>query len=90
MKGAAGLAYACKARVLGPAALRAARLHAEWQARSEAGRSPHLAPPLRIAPRCKEMVARHWLEGRYAQGVRKVAWVTSGAPVEFLTALGFY
>jgi benzoyl-CoA reductase/2-hydroxyglutaryl-CoA dehydratase subunit BcrC/BadD/HgdB len=90
LNAAAELAYALNARVLGPAALRAVRARAEWQARDEAGRSLHLAPPLRIAPRCKEMVARHWLEGRYAHGVRKVAWVTSGAPVEFLTALGFY
>ena len=87
---AAGLTYAWYAHLLGPAALRTVRLQNEWRARSGAGRGAHLAPPLRVAPRCKEMVARHWLEGRYAQGVRKVAWVTSGAPVEFLTALGFY
>lgn len=87
---AAALAYTLNATALGPAVLRAARVRSEWQARGKVGRSAHLAPPLSIAPRCKEMVARHWLEGRYAQGVRKVAWVTSGAPVEFLTALGFY
>ncbi len=90
MNVAAALAYALNADALGPTVLRAVRVRSEWQARGEVGRSAHLAPPLRIAPRCKEMVARHWLEGRYAHGVRKVAWVTSGAPVEFLTALGFY
>jgi benzoyl-CoA reductase/2-hydroxyglutaryl-CoA dehydratase subunit BcrC/BadD/HgdB len=90
MKPSAALAYLAYARLFGPAALRAVRLQSEAQARGEAGRSPHLAPALKVAPRCKEMIARHWLEGRYAQGVRKVAWVTSGAPVEFLTALGYF
>jgi benzoyl-CoA reductase/2-hydroxyglutaryl-CoA dehydratase subunit BcrC/BadD/HgdB len=37
----------------------------------------------------KELMSRHYLEARYATGVRKVAWVTSGAPVEILEALGF-
>ena len=32
----------------------------------------------------------HYLEGRYASGVRPVAWVTSGAPVEILVALGYF
>jgi benzoyl-CoA reductase/2-hydroxyglutaryl-CoA dehydratase subunit BcrC/BadD/HgdB len=36
------------------------------------------------------MIARHYLIGRYANFHRKVAWVTSGAPVEFLKTLGFY
>ena len=49
-----------------------------------------LAPPLKIAPRTKELVARHWLQGRYANLNRKVAWVTSGAPAELLKALDFY
>ncbi len=49
-----------------------------------------LAPPLNISRRNKELVARHWLEGRYANLGRKVAWVTSGAPVELFKALDFY
>jgi benzoyl-CoA reductase/2-hydroxyglutaryl-CoA dehydratase subunit BcrC/BadD/HgdB len=52
--------------------------------------SEHLAPPLKISPRTKELIARHYLEGRYANLYRKVAWVTSGAPVELLKALDFY
>ena len=72
----------------GRAALRLQRLRSEIRpARSP---SEHLGPPLRLAPRTKELVARHWLEGRYANPHRKVAWVTSGAPVELLKALGFY
>lgn len=53
-------------------------------------RTERLGPPLRSTPRMKELVARHWLEGRFANPYRKVAWVTSGAPVEILTALGFH
>jgi len=45
--------------------------------------------PAQISPRVKELVARHWLEARYAHSHRKVAWVTSGAPVELLKALDF-
>jgi len=63
----------------------------EWRARARSGwKSEHLAPPLRIAARGKELVARHWLEGRYANRGRKVAWVTSGAPVELLHALDYF
>jgi benzoyl-CoA reductase/2-hydroxyglutaryl-CoA dehydratase subunit BcrC/BadD/HgdB len=64
-----------------------------WRAERGANRrwkSEHLSPPLAIAPRTKELVGRHWLEGRWANLGRKVAWVTSGAPVELLKALGFY
>lgn len=74
------------------------RLFLRWKfrrrARSAKGpygwKSDFLAPPLRVSLRNKELVARHWLEGRYANLCRKVAWVTSGAPVELLKALGFY
>lgn len=78
-------------RLIGPAALRVQRWGNEWRARAGSGwESDYLAPPLRVAARGKEMVARHWLEGRYANRNRKVAWVTSGAPVELLHALGFF
>ncbi|NPA15318.1 MAG: 2-hydroxyglutaryl-CoA dehydratase [Deferribacteres bacterium] len=53
-------------------------------------RTDILAPPLKIGLRTKELVTRHYLEGRYAEGAKPVAWVTSGAPVEILKALGFY
>jgi bcr-type benzoyl-CoA reductase subunit B len=49
-----------------------------------------LAPPFHLSARMKELMSRHYLEGRYANGARKVAWVTSGAPIEILKALGFY
>ncbi len=49
-----------------------------------------LAGPLRIGAKTKEIISRHYLEGRYVKGVKPVAWVTSGAPMEILKALGFY
>jgi bcr-type benzoyl-CoA reductase subunit B len=72
----------------GRAALRVNRWRAERAA--PRSKSEHLAPPLKISPRTKELIARHYLEGRYANRHRKVAWVTSGAPVELLKALDFY
>lgn len=75
--------------IAGPLALRIQRWISEAGARRGAGwDSAYLAPPLRIAPRGKELVARHWLEGRHTR--RKVAWITSAAPVELLHALGFF
>lgn len=53
-------------------------------------KSKFLSPPLDITPRTKELIARHYLEGRYANLARKVAWITSGAPVELLKALDYY
>lgn len=66
-----------------------------WQRKIRGGaasgwKSNNLAPPLEVSLLNKELVSRHWLEGRYANLSRKVAWVTSGAPVELLKALGFY
>ncbi len=51
---------------------------------------PHLNAPLVTGAELKELISRHYLKGQYASGHRPVAWVTSGAPVEFLQALGFF
>lgn len=75
--------------LVGRVALRFRRWGAERRAGS-GWKSEVLTPPLRISAWTKELIARHYLEGRYANGHRKVAWVTSGAPVELLKALGFY
>jgi benzoyl-CoA reductase/2-hydroxyglutaryl-CoA dehydratase subunit BcrC/BadD/HgdB len=53
-------------------------------------RTDILAEPLRIGARTKELISWHYLQGRYANGNRPVAWVTSGGPVEILQALGYY
>ena len=46
-------------------------------------------PPPRSLATVKELMSANYLKARYAPGVHKVAWVTSGAPVEVLQALGF-
>ena len=85
------LTHLVQYEVLGRAALRlqrwndARKLHAF---RPQA--DDPLSPPLQCVVRMKELMSRHYLEGRYAAGVRKVAWVTSGAPAELLKALGFF
>jgi len=47
-------------------------------------------PPLKTNKRLKEILTRHYLLSRYVPGAKKVAWVTSGAPVELLRAFDFY
>jgi len=49
-----------------------------------------LNPPLKSGVLLKEIMSTHYLEGRYVEGVKKVAWVSSGAPVEPLRALGYF
>lgn len=83
--------YTVQYQVAGTAALRVARLRNE---RALAGRRPKetdaLLPMPHSMARMQELMTRHYLQGRYAKGVRKVAWVTSGAPVEILQALDFF
>jgi benzoyl-CoA reductase/2-hydroxyglutaryl-CoA dehydratase subunit BcrC/BadD/HgdB len=87
----ASLRYYWNVNLLGGAALKFVRWQAERQARSGSRwKSDVIAPPLKISPWTKQLIARHYLEGRYAHLRRKVAWVTSGAPIEFLKALDFY
>ena len=52
--------------------------------------NPHFGPPLKSTRRLKEIMTRHYFLSRYAEGVKPVAWVTSGAPVELLRAFDFY
>jgi benzoyl-CoA reductase/2-hydroxyglutaryl-CoA dehydratase subunit BcrC/BadD/HgdB len=67
------------------------RWGAEWQSRTGAAwNSEVLAPPLKISARTKELIGQHYLKGNYAHLDGKVAWVTSGAPMEFLKTLGFH
>ena len=85
------LGYQWNVNIVGRTFLRVQR----WQVEQRVGgparwKSEYLTPPLTISPRAKELVARHWLEARYANLRRKVAWVTSGAPVELLKALDFF
>lgn len=85
------LAYLAQVRLLGRGYLAWQRIGDDRKLRAFAAKGhPTMGPPLRIGPRTKELVSRHYLEGQYVTGVRKVAWVTSGAPVEFLKALDYY
>lgn len=74
-------------KILGPFLLRGQKL---INRKSSHWKSTVLAPPLRSSQRNKELVAKHWLEGRYANLGKKVAWVTSGAPVELFKALDYF
>lgn len=76
--------------VVGRTALRVQRLRDERATRSAPPRpdSP-MGPPLASMAGVKELMSGHYLKARYAPGVRKVAWVTSGAPEEVLQALGY-
>lgn len=87
----AALRYHLGVHLVGTAALRLDRQRAELK-RRRAGwwHHDHLNAPHDTGPRLKELISRHYLKGRYAAGHRKVAWVASGAPVEFLVALGYF
>ena len=80
--------------LLGPALVRAGSLRSRVRrllGRGRGGqRSPDLAPPLASMHRLRDLLSRYYLDGRYVEGARPVAWVTSGAPVEVLRALGYY
>lgn len=91
MSGLASLQYKLNVDVLGASALRIERLRGERALRDPGfWKDPLSAPPLHCAPRLKELISRHYLAGRYANGHKKVAWITSGAPMEYLHALGYY
>lgn len=91
MNALGSLKYHLNVTLLGQGVLRFERLRAERKMRDPGfWKSERLAPPLATSPRLKELISRHYLKGQHAESAKKVAWVTSGAPVEFLTALGFY
>lgn len=85
------VSYNWKANVLGKAFLRFQRRKGERKMRKPFKKqNPNLAPLLPSVPYLKEMISTHYLHGRYADTHRKVAWVTSGAPVEILKSLGYF
>ena len=90
MKAGDALRYHWNVNLLGRVALRARRWQVERRARSGRWKSEVLTPPLKISAWTKELVGQHYLKGHYASLRGKVAWVTSGAPVELLKALDFY
>lgn len=87
----ASLRYYVRVKMLGESVLRWQRRQTERRQQVPTKwRTDILSPPLRIGARTRELVARHYLEGRYVNGHRPVAWVTSGGPVEILQALDYY
>ncbi len=84
------LKYIWNVKVAGALFLKYQRFKSERRRVPARWRTDILAPPLKISARTKELISKHYLEGRYASGVKPVAWVTSGGPVEILQALGFY
>ena len=78
-------------RIGGQAALAVTRRSDERKLRAaQPGDDDQRNPMLVSTARMKELMSRHYLEGRFAPGVRKVAWVTSGAPIEALRALDYH
>ena len=84
------LRYHTAVDVAGTVALRWQRLSQERRWRHRDWKREHTAPPLMCSPKLKELISRHYLKGRYANGHGPVAWVTSGAPIEYLVALGYH
>jgi bcr-type benzoyl-CoA reductase subunit B len=85
------LVYQFQVNLLGKTALRLARRKAERKMRRPGYfQHEHLNPPFLTSPWLKELISRHYLTGQHANRTRKVAWVTSGAPIEFLKALDYF
>ncbi len=84
------LRYHAKVKLLGAGVLRFNRIRDSRKLRSRPWTKPNVAPPLACSPRLRELISRHYLAGQHANGARKTAWVTSGAPVEYLKALGYH
>ena len=83
--------YHANVDLVGRPFLRAMRLRSEIKSKIPGRwKHDHLSPPLHSTPRLKELISEHFLAGRHANLRMKVAWVTSGAPVELLKALGYY
>lgn len=87
----AALRYVAGVHVAGRAALRWQRYRDAGKLRRDQARTDReLRAPLIATAWMKNLMARHYLAGRHINGVRKVAWVTTGAPIEPLRALGFF
>lgn len=87
----AHVTYRVQVDLLGRTLLRLERRRTElgWLVRPPRAKGP-FGPPLRVSAQLKELLSQHYLAGRHVAGTRPVAWVTSGAPVEFLRAIGYF
>ncbi len=82
--------YFLMTNLIGKPYLRYERKKGERKIAHLTGENSPLNPPLKITAYTKEFVSSHYFKGRYVEGVKPVAWVTSGAPIEILKALGFF
>ncbi len=82
--------YHVMTNLVGKPILRYQRRQGERKIAKLTGENSPLNPPLKITAYTKEFVSSHYFKGRYVEGVMPVAWVTSGAPIEILKALGFF
>jgi len=89
MRAYTALTYHWHVDVVGRALMQLSKVNS-MRSRKQPRDGDILTPPLEVSARTKRMVARHYLKGRHANKRYKVAWVTSGAPIEFLKALDFY
>ncbi len=84
------LQYELMSHALGPAMVAYQTWSDERRRSRRAAKESPFGPQLECTRKLKELMTRHYLAGRYADGAVPVAWVTSGFPVEFLRALGFF
>jgi benzoyl-CoA reductase/2-hydroxyglutaryl-CoA dehydratase subunit BcrC/BadD/HgdB len=84
--------YEGAARVVAPALATFLRAQRRMRSLRRGKKAPSelFGPPLQTTHRLKEVLTRHYLSGRYADGAVPVAWVTSGFPVEFLRPFGYH
>lgn len=86
------LQYEAVRRVVGPVLMELQGWQKKVRQARRRGPLPDtpFGPPLESVRKLKDLMMRHYLEGRYADGAVPVAWVTSGFPVELLRTLGFH
>ncbi len=83
--------YYLTSNIVGYPALRYQKRQQEKKyAGMENNSASDLNPPLKATARMAELLSRQYLKGKYTEGVRKVAWHSSGAPIEILQALDFF
>jgi benzoyl-CoA reductase/2-hydroxyglutaryl-CoA dehydratase subunit BcrC/BadD/HgdB len=86
------LEYEVVKRVVGPLITKVDATRSRVKSFRKRGSKPRgpFGPPLESVRKLKELMTRHYFEGRYADGAVPVAWVTSGFPVEILRPLGYH
>lgn len=82
------LRYRVARDVLAPFLYRTAT--AVSRAKQKPSKQTLFGPRLESEIKLRELLMKHYLSGRYADGAVPVAWISSGAPVEILRPFGFH